>query len=380
MVEAAVGLLATLAAFGGAGLLAPRALPERRPHLYAWLLTLAAMGIAALAMTAGFAMGFSPALLRALVLGGALIAPFALALGVVELVARTVQARFAARLIAASYVIVAVVIILLDPILGKFGKALPKVSGHYSSLPRLVLDGSHVFAVVVLVSCVAVTALRARGRDRTALVAMPTVAVIALGGVFLVAAARGLLPGPLTPFALGVAAGLVWFGANRLLPQDEEDEEDYEEEQYAPPRPAPQQPALPQAPARQPALPQPPPRQPAPQGSLPARSGQQGRITVYTLLEGRGAAFDQLAGAVIQAARDAEPGTVVFTVHYVANAPTQRLIYQLFNDEAALEHHQRQPHVQRFAAEIRPHVVATNVIDLTLKTGKLPEAVRWPHG
>ena len=165
-------------------------------------------------MTIGFAAGFGPALLRAMELFGSLIAPLTLALGVVELIARTVQARFAARLIAASYVIVAVVIILLDPIIGTFGKSLPKVTGHYSSLPGLVLDGAHLFAVVSLVSCVAVTAVRGNRRDRQAAEIMITLAMVALAGVLIVAVMRSYLPGPLAPLALGGAAALIWFGCH----------------------------------------------------------------------------------------------------------------------------------------------------------------------
>src|SRR4051794_27414468 len=234
MVNVALALLATLAALGGAGLLFSRTLPDRRMYFFAWCGTLLALGIALASMTIGFAAGFGPALLRSLELFGSLIAPLTLALGVVELIARTVQARFAARLIAASYVVVAVVIILLDPIIGTFGKSLPKVTGHYSSLPGLVLDGAHIFAVVSLVSCVAVTAVRSSRRDREAAGAMPTLAVVALAGVLTVAAMRSFL-GPLAPIVLGGAAVLVWFGANRLSPggshdlDDEEEPEPYEE-------------------------------------------------------------------------------------------------------------------------------------------------------
>ncbi|MFB9833065.1 putative quinol monooxygenase, partial [Actinoallomurus acaciae] len=234
MVNVVLALLATLAALGGAGLLIKHTLPERRMHLFAWCGTLLALGIALASMTIGYAAGFGPALLRCTELFGSLIAPLTLALGVVELIARTVQARFAARLIAASYVIVAVVIILLDPIVGTFGKSMPKVSGHYSSLPGLVLDGAHLFAVVSLVSCVAVTAVRGNRRDRQAAEIMPTLAMVALAGVLTVAAMRSYLPGPLAPLALGGSAALVWFGATRLPPggppaPDDEEPEPYEE-------------------------------------------------------------------------------------------------------------------------------------------------------
>ncbi|MDN3353969.1 antibiotic biosynthesis monooxygenase [Actinomadura sp. DC4] len=419
MVNVALALLATLAALGGAGLLLSRTLPDRRMYLLAWCGTLLALGIALGSMTIGFASGFRPALLRSMELFGSLIAPLTLALGVVELIARTVQARFAARLIAASYVIVAVVIILLDPIIGTFGKSLPKVTGHYSSLPGLVLDGAHIFAVVSLVSCVAVTAVRGNKRDRKAAEAMMTLAMVALAGVLIVAAMRSLLPGPLAPLALGGAAALIWFGASRLPgaindhDQDQEPEpyedmsrfrkQPYDDGQYdntGPRRRPPQQ--HPQNNGgyerqryeQQPSF-APPAAMPMPQPGPPlAQSmGQYGRIMIYTLIDGHGDAFDRLAAEVAHNVRQTEPGTLVYACHTVDNAPNQRLFYQLFRDANSVEMHTRQPHVQRFAQEARAHVSGTNVIELTVSAGNIaqqapprPEGppqgqpVRWQHG
>ncbi|MFL6053850.1 MAG: antibiotic biosynthesis monooxygenase [Actinoallomurus sp.] len=397
MVNVAVALLATLAAFGGAGLLGMRAFPERRIHLIAWTGTLAALGLALGAMTAGYAIGFSPALLRFVTLFGALLAPFSLALGVVELVARTVQARFAARLIAGSYVVVAVVIILLDPISGTFDKSLPKVAGHYSSLPKLIVDGGHVFAVVSLVSCVAVIAMRGNKRDRQATEMMLTVAMVAFAGVLLVTATRGFLPGPLAPLALGGAVALIWFGAARVLPQRSYDDEDEEEAEpydemanYAgqPPHGRPSGPP-PQGPppqgrpagARYPAQPTFAPPAAVP-GPLPFPIGQYGRITMYTLLDGHQETFDRLAAEVTRAVIERDPGTLVYACHSVDNAPLQRIFYQLFHDATAVENHTRQPHVQRFATEARAHVAGTNVIELTATATKVvppPDAQRPPH-
>jgi len=437
MVNVALALLATLAALGGAGLLLSRTLPDRRVHLLAWCGTLVSLGIALASMTIGFAAGFGPALLRSMELFGSLIAPLTLALGVVELIARTVQARFAARLIAASYVIVAVVIILLDPIIGDFGKSLPKVTGHYSSLPGLVLDGAHIFAVVSLVSCVAVTAVRGNRRDREAAETMMTLAMVALAGVLTVAAMRSLLPGPLAPLALGGAAALVWFGASRLPsggtndhdhdhdreePEPYEDmsrfrQQPYDDGQYdnTGPRRRPQNPQNPQPPQNPQIFPNPhttggyerpryerdAPPSFAPPAGLPAPGpqmgpvmGQYGRIMIYTLLDGHAEAFDRLAAEVAYNVRQVEPGTLVYACHTVDNAPDQRLFYQLFRDANSVEAHTRQPHVQRFAQEARAHVSGTNVIELTVSAGNLaspapPRAdgppaaqppVRWQHG
>jgi quinol monooxygenase YgiN len=417
MVNVALALLATLAALGGAGLLLSRTLPDRRIHSLAWCGTLLALGITLASMTIGFAAGFGPALLRSMELFGSLIAPLTLALGVVELIARTVQARFAARLIAASYVIVAVVIILLDPIIGTFGKSLPKVTGHYSSLPGLVLDGAHIFAVVSLLSCVAVTAVRGNRRDREAGEIMMTLAMVALAGVLTVAAMRSLLPGPLAPLALGGAAALVWFGATRLPSggphphdQDQREPESYEDMSRFRQQPRDDGQYDNTGPRRRPQNPRntggyerprydappsfaPPAAMPAP-GPPPAHvMGQYGRIMIYTLIDGHADAFDRLAAEVAHNVRQTEPGTLVYACHTVDNAPNQRLFYQLFRDANSVEAHTRQPHVQRFAQEARAHVSGTNVIELTVSAGNIaqpmpprpdgpppPQPVRWPHG
>jgi quinol monooxygenase YgiN len=336
MVDVVVALLATLAALLGAGWLFPRVPPGRRTYGLPWCATLLALALALAAMTAGYAMGFRPALLRATELGGSLAAPLTLAVGVVELVARSVQARFVARLVAISYGIVAMVIVLLDPIIGTFDKTLPAVDRHYSSLPQLVLDGAHVFAVVALASCAAVTA--SRGRDPR------TVAFVALAGVLAVATMRGFLPGPLAPLALGGAAALVWFGASRVLREND---------------------GMP----------------PAPPEVFSPEPGQYGRITIYTLLDGHAEVFDRLAADVTRAVSESEPGTLVYACHVVDNAANQRIFYQLFRDAASVAEHTRQPHVQRFAGAARTHVAATNVIELTVRSMKVaPVAVPWRHG
>ncbi|TMR06308.1 hypothetical protein ETD83_05425, partial [Actinomadura soli] len=97
-----------------------------------------------------------------------------------------------------------------------------------------------------------------------------------------------------------------------------------------------------------------------------------GQITVYTLLDGREDAFDRLATDLVKAALAAEPDTVIFACHEVVGAPTQRIFYQLFRDEPAFAAHRQQPHLQRFLAESRTHVLATNVIELRLGPAKVP--------
>lgn len=83
----------------------------------------------------------------------------------------------------------------------------------------------------------------------------------------------------------------------------------------------------------------------------------------------------------MKAALAAEPETLIFASHEVVGAPTQRIFYQLFRDEAAFAAHRRQPHLQRFLAESRTHVIATNVIELKLGAAKVPlPAPEFPGG
>lgn len=251
MVDALLALLATLGALIATGLLISRAYKDRLLYLIAWSLTSVGIAVALLAMTLGFLLGFNDALFRVMELGGALIAPVWLALGMVELIARIVQVRFAAWLFAVSYTVVATVILLLDPLRGSFSKKLPKPDEIYDALPPLLINGAHLVAVIALVACAIVTALLASKQDREAYELLIPIALVALAGVLVVAGTRGFLPGPIAVVALGGAAGLVWYGAMRTLPVYADDDgyagEEYRDEgasgyadqAYAAPHPPP---------------------------------------------------------------------------------------------------------------------------------------------
>ena len=83
----------------------------------------------------------------------------------------------------------------------------------------------------------------------------------------------------------------------------------------------------------------------------------------------------------------------VYVIHLVPNAPMQRIFYEIYQDRAAFDSHESQPYVQRFAAERRALVLATNVIELRLKYAKVaplpnpqaagargPQGASGPHG
>jgi quinol monooxygenase YgiN len=96
-----------------------------------------------------------------------------------------------------------------------------------------------------------------------------------------------------------------------------------------------------------------------------------GRIVIFTLLEDRVADFDRLAEQTAEEVRTAEPDTLVYVIHLVPNAPMQRIFYEIYRDRAAFDGHENQPYMQRFVAERRSCVLATNVIELRLKYAKV---------
>jgi quinol monooxygenase YgiN len=108
-----------------------------------------------------------------------------------------------------------------------------------------------------------------------------------------------------------------------------------------------------------------------------------GRLTIFTLLDDKATEFDRLAERAAEGVRMAEPDTLVYVIHVVPKAPMQRIIYEIYRDRAAFEEHERQPHMQRFAADRQSCVLATNVIDLRLKYAKVaalgaPEVPPFP--
>ena len=396
MVEALLALVATLAGFAASGLVIMRVREQRRPHLIAWSVTVCALTMAFLAMTAGGLAGYSEPLFRIAEFGAALLAPVSLAVGVVLLLFDLIQVRFAALLVTISFMVVATSVLLLDPIQNSFDKSFPSPDAHYHFLVAgLIIEVAQVLVVTTLVVCAAITATRVRNQDRAAVEYMIPVVLVVLSGVLAVAGSGGYLPGPLAVLVLGAAVGLVGYGAIRTaVPEQPRRRAEPAPRSSLAARAEPAARAQPTARSARPGGPPPRPR-PAPDG-LPPRAAEDplpgadptvadlvadsppgegermyGQITVFTLVDGRTEVFDQLAAAVVQAARTAEPGLLVFSTHDVAGAPNQRIFYQLFRDRASFEEHQRLPHVRQFLAQSRRFVSATNVIELALNSAKV---------
>ena len=123
-----------------------------------------------------------------------------------------------------------------------------------------------------------------------------------------------------------------------------------------------------------------PGRIPAPAGSGPAdpapgivkpAAPPYGLIAIYTLLEDRVADFDRIADQAAEEVRTHEPDTLVYVIHTVPKAPMQRIFYEIYRDRAAYARHEQQAYIKRFVTARRPHVLATNVIELRLKYAKI---------
>jgi quinol monooxygenase YgiN len=113
-------------------------------------------------------------------------------------------------------------------------------------------------------------------------------------------------------------------------------------------------------------------------GGSPAAARPYGRILIFTLLDDRVADFDRLAEESAEQVRTGEPDTLVYVIHLVPNAPMQRIFYEIYRDRAAFDSHESQPYMQRFVAERRSCVLATNVIELRLKYAKVAPLPQVP--
>jgi quinol monooxygenase YgiN len=80
--------------------------------------------------------------------------------------------------------------------------------------------------------------------------------------------------------------------------------------------------------------------------------------------------FDTLVAETVAQIRDREPGTLVYAVHTVEGQPLQRIFYELYQDRAAFDAHEEQPHTRRMLAEREQYLASVEVDFLTLQAGK----------
>ena len=84
--------------------------------------------------------------------------------------------------------------------------------------------------------------------------------------------------------------------------------------------------------------------------------------------------FDQLVAETAPGIREQEPGTLLYAVHTVEDAPLARVFYEMYADREAFEAHESQPHTKRFLSERDQYIAETRVEFLTPTVGKnLPQ-------
>jgi quinol monooxygenase YgiN len=353
-----IGFAGVLVAAVATGVLAGWCFRQPRIYLILWTGATLGLAVALAAQSMGFVGGFNLATFRAVQLPTQLFAPLWLAWGLVEL-AGGEAARFGMRLISGALTVVAGVILATDPLTGQpFSKSWPSASAYFQPISHYALDAVQVVAAVAVLASVALAVARKDPRSRPELTGIFPVglAVLATIGLRLDWPDRSAYP-----LLSMLAAALIWFGVTRIQVRPGEDfgadgMPAGEYATYGQPRPA-------ELRAKGAG---------APGAAAAAASGQPyGRILIFTLFEERVADFDRLAEQTAEQVRTGEPGTLVYVIHLVPNAPLQRLFYEIYRDPAAFDSHESQPYMQRFASDSRSCVVVTNVIELRLTCAKV---------
>jgi quinol monooxygenase YgiN len=140
MISLVVSGVGAVVAAVGSGVLLARCFREPRADLIAWSLALLGLLISLGSQTLGHLTGFDPAMFRGMEVGGQVIAPLALILGLSEVAAKSTAARFCARLYIPALAIVATVILGLDQLAQVgFSTAWPDPSVFYQVPPNYVL-------------------------------------------------------------------------------------------------------------------------------------------------------------------------------------------------------------------------------------------------
>lgn len=363
-----VGLTFISALVGWSATAALTAYAQRRPGIaaIAWLIAALAVTVGLSAAVIGVLFDFGELTFRLLQLGVSLLGPVYMAWGAFEYAVRAPNARFTSRLFLSVFTIVPMVVLAVDRASGRFGPSFPPLAEHYDLIPRALVNGAQVFAVVLLVTALVSVARRGlRGSGRTDLIVLGLVALATL--LSAVVGRFGLdSVGPL--LMLGAVSALWGAGAMAAKPRRDvyDDDDYYYDDEYDDADDELDEPQEePVRRKRRNADPYDDHFAGAPVPTPPS-SKLRGVITIYTLSDGQGEGFDRLANAVVGEVSAREPDTLLFASHTVPSAPLQRIVYAIYRDELAQEEHEQQPHMLEFARRLPAHVVATNVIELSL--------------
>jgi quinol monooxygenase YgiN len=220
---------ALLAAIGAVALVR-RLRDEVEGWLIAWTVSAVALCLALGAIGVGYLMGFGDVTFKVYQLTGSLLAPFWLAIGLVQLLSEKVPPKFAAWLFGIAFTVVAVVVLTFDPVSGgsEMGKVLPAAEGHWDVIPRYLLIGAHSIAGLIMLAAMVIAGLRWRNGDELDTDNLHAVMVIAPSGIAIIGAMRFAVPGVFATALFVVAAAGIWYAVLRPLAPYEDDDEDEE--------------------------------------------------------------------------------------------------------------------------------------------------------
>ncbi len=80
--------------------------------------------------------------------------------------------------------------------------------------------------------------------------------------------------------------------------------------------------------------------------------------------------FDNLAEETVAKIREGEPGTLIYAIHKVKDAPLSRIFYELYESRDAFDVHERQEHTKRFLDEREQYLTGARVEFLDPPSGK----------
>ncbi|MDP9847306.1 putative quinol monooxygenase [Streptosporangium lutulentum] len=206
---------------------------EPKGWLIAWSVTTASLSVSLGVIAVGYLLSFGPATFRIYQLTGSMLAPIWLAVGAVQLLARKSTARFASWLLGSAFTVIALVIMMVDPLLADkdFTKALPPGGRHWGLPPSYLLTAVHVVVALVLLAGLALAVVRWRGGDDYDADNMHALLVLGPTGLALVGSMSFTVPGMFAALLLCVTAAAVWYVVLRpLAPYEDEDEEDDEDD------------------------------------------------------------------------------------------------------------------------------------------------------
>jgi quinol monooxygenase YgiN len=214
-----VALGAVIAAVG-TGVLAARCARTPKIFLVAWTLAIFGLAVSLAAQALGDLAGYSDSTFRAMELGAQAIAPLALSLGLVELIAWSLPGRFAMRLAVSAIGVIVLVILGTDPLSAskKLSSSWPDPSAFYQLIPLGLIDFLAAFTVAsAVISALVVLARSSRGPayeevTRPALTASAAAVVISVPGLMMIAHVK--FGSSVFALAAVLAAVLTWLAAS----------------------------------------------------------------------------------------------------------------------------------------------------------------------